>query len=46
MSDSYEVVIHEGAGVERDHAEMLRKRLIRDGLYEDVVTVREVRADE
>jgi len=46
MSERCEVVIHAGDGVERDHAEMLRDRLLRDGFHADVVSVREVSSDE
>ena len=41
-SDSYEVVIRIDGGYEEEHAELLRKELIHDGFYEDVVSVRPI----
>ena len=46
MSERCEVVIHADDGIGRDHAEMLRERLLREGFHDDVVSVREVSADE
>lgn len=48
MSDTaglYEVVINPGDGYEKEHAELLRKRLLNDGFHDHVVKVRE-RADK
>lgn len=39
---TYEVVIHGDGGIDREHAGLLRERLLRDGFHEEVVTVREV----
>lgn len=35
----YEVVIHGRNGIEKEHAELIRKELLHDGYYEDVVSV-------
>jgi len=48
MSDAYEVVIApaDGSDYDRDHARLLRERLLADGFRDDAVTVREVTGDE
>jgi len=48
MSENYEVVIApaDGSDYDRDHARLLRERLLADGFRDDAVTVREVAADE
>lgn len=38
----YEVVIHGTKGIEKEHAELLRKELLHEGYYEDVVSVRKI----
>ena len=46
MSEHYEVVIHPDGGIDKEHAELLRKRLVADGFYEDVVSVRKQGEDD
>lgn len=41
-TEQYEVVIHVDEGIEKEHAELLRKRLINDGFHNHVVSVRPV----
>ena len=38
----YEVVISANNGMEKEHAELIRKQLINDGVLEPAVSVREV----
>jgi len=40
MSDSYEVIIRPDGGYSKEHAQMLRERLIADGFFGDVVSVK------
>lgn len=43
MTDGdYEVVIGGDDGLEKQHADLMRKELIADGCHEDAVAVREV----
>jgi len=49
MSDenqTYCVVIHGEDGISREHAEMLRERLIRDGFHDHVVGIEEIDGGE
>lgn len=46
MSASHEVVISPDGGLDEEHAELLRKRLLDDGFHEHAVSVREVDVDE
>lgn len=39
--ETYEVVLSIDGGYTKEHAELLRKRLLADGFFNDVVTVRE-----
>ena len=39
-SRRYEVVIHAGDGIEKEHAELLRDRLVGQGYHEHVVSIR------
>jgi hypothetical protein len=41
--ERYEVVISPADGYEREHAELLRKRLFDEGFYEDIVSIRPLR---
>lgn len=46
MSERCEVVIHADDGVDREHAELLRSKLLADGFHESAVSLREVDSDD
>jgi hypothetical protein len=41
--EAYEVVLSSENGYSEEHAKLLRQRLLADGFFEDVVTVRKER---